>query len=1040
VHTCVLHFVSILLLIPCVAFPQARNSTGQQRTLRSVQEIFSLTKAEAARAYPIELEAQVNYSDPEWGLLFIQDQTGVIFIDVHGSIAMYPLGARIRVHAVSSVGQAGAPAITQAKIQIVGRGHLPSPERRTIAELDAGVSESHRVITEGVLRPCDENWNRVCYRVFDGEENLWLIVPQLGTQASQNLIGATVRATGVAGQHVNKANKRMGAQLFVNSISDIEVETPPLPYSFSSSIVTIQDLRPLDAEQRFVHQIHVRGRVTWQSPGRFLIQDGSGTLVVGTAKDVVVHTGSTVDAIGFPSHGKFGLELADSEVRVFAVQSNTAGMAPLRTTAGEVVKRFLNGNRVHLRAHLISQSTDAEQVVYHLQGGNQRFKAVLMRSDASGASVGLAPDSVIELTGIALLQGGGKEGAESFLLLIESPSDVVVRGGFGWLTLRRALIILGGMAFCVIVPLAWGITLRRTVRQQTAVIRARLESELHLESKYRRLFERNLAAVFFWRPDGAITDCNMAFVKLFGLKSRKDMIGRSCLDWEIEPERREQLRSSLQGGKPLSIIEARMRRDDGVTVYLLANTTPVHSPQGLVYETTAIDVTQLRQNQAELQRSKDAAVHDSLNDPLTGLPNRRFLSNALSALLIEARKEASTLGLLYIDLSEFKLVNDNLGHPVGDELLLQVGARLRSWIHEGDLLARFSGDEFMVVMNKLRAREEAVQLAEDLLEAIANPFEVKGHVLAIGASIGISIFPDDASDAEELIKQADSAMYVAKREGRNRVMYFTPEIGFQVRERMTLGNLLRGAVERHEISVHYQPEFELADHRLTRFEALARWTNPDIGQIPPLKFIPVAEESGMIVALGSYIMEQACIEAVQWQKGTSYPIQVAVNASSLQFRRKGFVEEVSAILERTGLNPELLQIEITESSMVGGLQQAAEIIYRFREMGVRMAIDDFGTGYSNLSYLPSLGFDVLKIDRSFVINLDAESESQLMIRTLIGLAHNFEMRVIVEGVETAEQLAIIKALGADEVQGFLTGRPTASPRDYLCLPEPLSVS
>jgi len=184
-----------------------------------------------------------------------------------------------------------------------------------------------------------------------------------------------------------------------------------------------------------------------------------------------------------------------------------------------------------------------------------------------------------------------------------------------------------------------------------------------------------------------------------------------------------------------------MRRDDGVTVYLLANTTPVHSPQGLVYETTAIDVTQLRQNQAELQRSKDAAVHDSLNDPLTGLPNRRFLSNALSALLIEARKEASTLGLLYIDLSEFKLVNDNLGHPVGDELLLQVGARLRSWIHEGDLLARFSGDEFMVVMNKLRAREEAVQLAEDLLEAIANPFEVKGHVLAIGASIGISIFP-----------------------------------------------------------------------------------------------------------------------------------------------------------------------------------------------------------------------------------------------------------------------------------------------------------
>jgi diguanylate cyclase (GGDEF)-like protein len=456
-----------------------------------------------------------------------------------------------------------------------------------------------------------------------------------------------------------------------------------------------------------------------------------------------------------------------------------------------------------------------------------------------------------------------------------------------------------------------------------------------------------------------------------------------------------------------------------------------------VYETTAIDVSQLRLNQAELQRAKDAAVHDSLNDPLTGLPNRRFLSDSLSSLLIEAKRQGSTVALLYMDLSEFKLVNDSLGHPVGDALLAQVAARLRSWIREGDLLARLGGDEFMVVMNDLHAREDAVQMAEDLLEAIANPFEVKGHVLAIGASIGISIFPDDAADAEELIQQADSAMYVAKREGRNRTMCFTPEIGFEVHERMTLENLLRGAVARHEISVHYQPQFELADQRLICFEALARWTHPNLGQIPPDKFIPIAEESGMIWSLGSYIMEQACIEAVQWQKRVSYPIPVAINASSFQFRRKGFVEEVSAILERTGLKPELLQIEITESAMVGGLKQAAEILCRLREMGISMAIDDFGTGYSSLSYLPSLAFDVLKIDRSFVKGLDGQPESESMIRTLIGLAHNFGMRVIVEGVEKPEQLAIIKALGANGVQGFLLGRPTASPTNFMLPPESL---
>jgi EAL domain-containing protein (putative c-di-GMP-specific phosphodiesterase class I) len=277
------------------------------------------------------------------------------------------------------------------------------------------------------------------------------------------------------------------------------------------------------------------------------------------------------------------------------------------------------------------------------------------------------------------------------------------------------------------------------------------------------------------------------------------------------------------------------------------------------------------------------------------------------------------------------------------------------------------------------------------------------------------------------MQQADSAMYVAKREGKNRVMCFTPEIGSQMHERLTLEHLLRGAVARREIHVHYQPEFELADHRLTRFEALARWTHPTLGQIPPAKFIPIAEESGMIGALGAYIMEQACREALRWQEMMPYPVLVAVNVSSIQFRRKGFVEEVSAILERTGLRPELLQIEITESAMMGGVQQAAETISRFRAMGISMAIDDFGTGYSNLSYLPSLAFDVLKIDRSFVINLETQPDTESMISTLIALAHNLEMRVIVEGVETPEQLELITLLGADEVQGYLTGRPTPDP-------------
>jgi diguanylate cyclase (GGDEF)-like protein/PAS domain S-box-containing protein len=542
--------------------------------------------------------------------------------------------------------------------------------------------------------------------------------------------------------------------------------------------------------------------------------------------------------------------------------------------------------------------------------------------------------------------------------------------------------------------------------------------------------ERNLAAVFSWRPDGGVVDCNAAFARMLGFESREQVIGRSCHDFQIDPRQQEPLCGVIHE-EPVSNRRVSLRRDDGSTVHLLMNITPVHTAEGTLYETTAIDVTQLRQNQAELQRAKDVAVFESLNDPLTGLPNRKLLMDTLSSLLAVAEHDAGMIALLYLDLDGFKVVNDSLGHAVGDGMLVQVARRLRSWMREGDMLARLGGDEFMVVMHAIRAREDAVMLAENLLEEISSSFEVNEHTLSIGASIGISIYPDDGAGAEELIQRADSAMYVGKREGKNRVTCFTQEIGTQVHERLTLEHQLRGAIARKELFLNYQPEFELAGLRLTRFEALARWTHPTLGRISPAKFIPIAEESGMISALGSYLMEQACYEAVNWQKMTPHPIQVAVNISTVQFRRKGFVEEVIAILDRTGLRPELLQIEVTESVMLAGLHQAAETIGRLRDMGISLAIDDFGTGYSSLSYLPSLAFDVLKIDRSFVINLTSEPETASMIRTLITLAHNFGMQVIVEGVESSEQLAIIKALGANEVQGYLTGRPTSNPMKYI---------
>ena len=438
------------------------------------------------------------------------------------------------------------------------------------------------------------------------------------------------------------------------------------------------------------------------------------------------------------------------------------------------------------------------------------------------------------------------------------------------------------------------------------------------------------------------------------------------------------------------------------------------------------------QRRAEEKKAFEARLEfQAQNDELTGLPNRRLLADRLEHAMARGRREGVPVALVYIDLDGFKLVNDSLGHSVGDLLLAQVADRLRKRVRESDTLARLGGDEFAVVLCGRNARDHAGVLAGGLLEALASKFVVESHEISIGASIGVSLFPEHGSTPTLLLQNADSAMYEAKRSSKGHIRFFSEELGAQVRERLNLETQLRFALAQGGIYLEYQPEFEVGTNRLVRFEALARWTHPTLGRIPPAKFIPIAEESSMIVALGSYVMESACREAKKWQNLSNEPIQVAVNVSSLQFLRETFVDEVAATLERTGLAPNLLQIELTESVMVSGIQRVTDAMTRLRNLGVSLAIDDFGTGYSCLSYLPKLPFQALKIDRSFVKEIGARPELEAMVNSLVMLAHDLGMRVIVEGVETREQLDLISALGGNEIQGFLLGRPTANPIAFL---------
>lgn len=442
-------------------------------------------------------------------------------------------------------------------------------------------------------------------------------------------------------------------------------------------------------------------------------------------------------------------------------------------------------------------------------------------------------------------------------------------------------------------------------------------------------------------------------------------------------------------------------------------------------------VEELKQREQEKAKFEAQLAHQALYDELTGLPNRRLFTQQLLKALEQASLANRQLAMLFIDLDGFKLVNDSLGHIVGDMLLAKVAARLQAQVSEKHIIARLGGDEFAVVVVDPPNDQEVEQLARNLVASVEEPFFMEDNKVSISASIGISSYPEQGTTSIELLQNSDAAMCAAKRNGKNSFARYTTTLGVSVRERVSLEQELRAAIDQGGISVFYQPEFDTTSMRVVRFEALARWAHPTLGMIPPSKFIPIAEQSGLIVPLGAYVMERACAKAVELQREMQHPMQIAVNVSSIQFGRSTFVDEVMDTLRRTGLAPHLLQLELTESVMLSGTEFVADSMRKLSLLGVEFAIDDFGTGYSSLGYLHNLPFDALKVDRSFVLELGEKPESEAIMKSLVILAHGLRMRVIVEGVETPEQLEMISHLGGDEVQGYLLCRPVADANAFL---------
>ncbi|OPX91535.1 MAG: Cyclic di-GMP phosphodiesterase Gmr [Pelotomaculum sp. PtaB.Bin013] len=425
----------------------------------------------------------------------------------------------------------------------------------------------------------------------------------------------------------------------------------------------------------------------------------------------------------------------------------------------------------------------------------------------------------------------------------------------------------------------------------------------------------------------------------------------------------------------------------------------------------------------ERQRYEETIRHQAFHDALTGLPNRMLFKDRLTLEIAHAKRNKQMLAVLFLDLDRFKLVNDTLGHGLGDQLLKIIARRLVGYVREDDTVARLGGDEFTVLLPEILQAENAAKVARKILQAVREPVHIDVHELYISTSIGIALYPSDGEDAESLLKNADTAMYRAKENGKNNYQLYTPAMNAKAFERLAIENGLRRALDRNEFVVHYQPKVNINTGKIIGMEALVRWEIPERGLIPPGDFIPLAEDTGLIVPIGEWVLRTACAQNKAWQDAGYPPLRVAVNLSARQFQLQNLVEVVSRILKETRLEPCWLELEITESVAMQNAEYTVKMLYELKDMGIQLAIDDFGTGYSSLNYLKRFPISKLKIDKSFVREIGTDQDNEAIASTVIVLGQSLKLGVVAEGVETEEQYDFLKQHQCDEMQGYLFGKP-----------------
>lgn len=549
------------------------------------------------------------------------------------------------------------------------------------------------------------------------------------------------------------------------------------------------------------------------------------------------------------------------------------------------------------------------------------------------------------------------------------------------------------------------ITQRRQAEAYTAQLAA------IVESSYDAIIVKDL--------NGIITSWNAGAERIFGYRA-DEIIGCSifCLIPRDRLQEESKIMSLIKSGKLVDHFETVRLGKGNKPIDVSVTISPVRDGAGSIIGASKVarDITQRKEAQ---ERIKHLAHYDLL----TGLPNRALLADRMRMAIAHAARYSHRLALLFVDLDRFKLVNDSLGHEIGDKLLKLVAERMQSSVRQNDTISRVGGDEFIVLLSQIKAPEDAARVAQKIIAALSQLYKIGEHELILTASIGISIYPDSAKDASSLMRNADASMYSAKQAGRNRYQFHSVDLTSQATERLSLERDLRGAVERNEIFAVYQPQIELATRRVIGAEVLMRWRHPRRGLVPPASFIPVAEDSGLILSLGERILQESCLQARQWGEHYGIDVGVAVNVSAVQFRQEDFIDVVLRVLGETGLASERLELEVTESVVMQGVESVIQKMRILSAQGIKVAIDDFGTGYSSLSYLRQFVADRLKIDQSFIRDLPDDPDAEAIVRAIVAMGRSLGLRVIAEGVETEAQAKFLQSIDCDESQGYLYAKP-----------------